>query len=74
MAARDFPLSNPMGSGVWRYGDTNPFRSARQPHKCPVCEGSGKKHPPLETWGHTTSAAPMPESCHGCSGTGIVWG
>jgi len=37
-----------------------------KPHKCPVCNGSGKA---LDQFGY----AP-PASCHACSGTGIVWG
>ena len=45
------------------------------PHKCPICEGSGKLpdnsgFPYLNT---TTGTSISMKTCHGCSGTGIVW-
>lgn len=41
------------------------------PHRCPVCGGAGKI-PNINT-GTTTSIYPK-DACHGCGGTGIVWG
>lgn len=38
-----------------------------KPHKCPVCEGSGKYSNPHGEEG-------VANTCHGCDGTGIVWG
>lgn len=38
-----------------------------KPHKCPVCEGTGK-------WESTLPRTELlPIICHACSGTGIVW-
>lgn len=36
---------------------------------CPVCSGTGKK---IQTSLTTTSAAPIFDNCHGCSGYGWV--
>lgn len=36
----------------------------RVPHKCPLCQGTGKGGPKAET--------PLHE-CGACAGTGIVW-
>lgn len=38
-----------------------------KPHKCPVCEGCGKKY--VEGLRGDNSF-----DCHGCHGKGIVWG
>lgn len=40
----------------------------RQPFRCPVCEGCGRK--PKDAQLHGYSSVP----CHACSGTGVVWG
>lgn len=37
------------------------------PHRCPVCEGSGRYTTPLGT---ETAAT---KTCHACGGTGVVW-
>ncbi len=44
---------------------------ARTPHKCPVCEGSGKLH---QQNTYESTLVPQPKCCHACSGTGVVWG
>lgn len=47
-----------------------------KPHKCPVCDGTGKvSRPPwqagdVDQW-LGTSTAPYP--CNACNGSGIVW-
>lgn len=46
------------------------------PHKCPVCDGTGKasKSPQIagdiDTW---SSSNMSPCGCHACTGTGIIW-
>ena len=41
----------------------------RRPHKCPVCEGDGKRWPNFEK----KRANKTPPVCPACSGTGMVW-
>lgn len=47
------------------------------PHKCPVCDGTGKVNKPpwvagdQPSWTDTSSG---PYTCHCCKGCGIVWG
>lgn len=41
------------------------------PHKCPVCEGSGKK--PASFYGESTNTGGNLVQCKSCYGTGIVW-
>lgn len=47
----------------------------RSPHKCPVCEGSGKDKNKLvaEPYDQTIKILVAP-ACHSCEGKGIVWG
>ena len=40
----------------------------KRPHKCPICEGTGK----VQVAGNTTAI--LTTACHGCDGKGIVWG
>ncbi len=44
------------------------YTSGKIPHKCPVCNGEGKKPHSREDgeirW----------EPCHACGGSGILWG
>lgn len=35
----------------------------RKPHKCPICDGNGKKRTEFEILG-----------CNACEGKGIIWG
>lgn len=41
-----------------------------KPHKCPVCNGDGKRWP--------SGVAPPPNAhppiCHACKGKGVLWG
>lgn len=40
------------------------------PHKCPVCDGTGKvRHPDANQW----EQLPVYATCHACDGSGIVW-
>lgn len=41
------------------------------PHKCPICVGSGC-YAPSGTYAHTPTRFSHP--CYGCAGSGIVWG
>jgi hypothetical protein len=46
------------------------------PHKCPVCNGTGKVSIPPNTPGDVgswTSDERGPWDCHACKGTGILW-
>ena len=40
-----------------------------EPHKCPVCNGSGK----VEVTHPISSTVPDIRNCNACGGTGIVW-
>lgn len=48
------------------------------PHKCPVCNGSGKvSRPPniagdVHSWSGSTNCGPW--QCNACLGSGIIWG
>ena len=46
---------------------TETHNNNRKPHKCPVCDGSGEND-------ICSGSLTQIETCHGCSGTGIVWG
>lgn len=54
-----------------------PSQPMRTPHKCPVCDGSGKvSRPPWVagdqlTWDASTAE---PYECQACNATGVVWG
>lgn len=52
---------------VMRCPQEHSERVPRNPHTCPLCGGSGRGPVPP----NTTTAVPDP--CHPCSGTGIVW-
>lgn len=41
----------------------------KKPHKCPVCDGKGKK-----LFGKSGCVAGFEENCYPCQGKGIVWG
>lgn len=53
------------------------FGENRKPHKCPVCDGTGKvSRPPwvagdVDTW---TDSQTGPYPCQPCDGKGIIWG
>lgn len=53
------------------------YGSGLVPHKCPVCDGTGKvSRPPwvagdVPTW---TDSGTGPYECRACLGKGIVWG
>lgn len=49
------------------YGGWSPPPPSRTPHTCPICQGSG------QLW-DTLSTGTGTRPCHGCLGTGIVWG
>jgi DnaJ-class molecular chaperone len=51
----------------WPYTYTSPRQAERKPHKCPVCDGNGKKPNP-----HATGENDL-LPCHACDGKGIVW-
>ena len=45
-----------------------------QPHKCPICNGTGKAPNGFyESTGTWTTKHANPEPCRTCKGTGIVW-
>lgn len=45
------------------------------PHRCPVCDGRGNV--PYGFYSGqpvgSTTAAPLPEPCRSCAGSGLVW-
>ncbi len=46
------------------------------PHKCPVCNGSGKVSLPSEVAGDVevwTGTSCGPFTCNACKGAGVVW-
>jgi hypothetical protein len=43
--------------------------SGKTPHKCPVCQGSGRVYGYL-----TTTAGAQSTECHACGGKGVLWG
>lgn len=47
------------------------------PHKCPVCEGTGKvSRPPWvagDVYEWVSSSSCGPYTCSACNGTGLVW-
>ena len=53
-----------------------PYSRPRTPHKCPVCDGSGKVTRPPWVAGDQpiwTSSGTETYDCNACHGTGIVW-
>lgn len=46
------------------------------PHKCPICDGQGKVSKPSHIAGdvHIWIDTQATHTCHGCGGSGIVWG
>lgn len=64
------------GQGVSQRGQADDRGSnQRTPHVCPKCNGEGKVHnlrPAHNIMPDLTDA--IPEKCHPCRGTGIVWG
>jgi len=41
---------------------------SKRPHKCPICEGTGRTSPNGNMSQYSSVV------CHGCDGKGIVWG
>jgi hypothetical protein len=72
----DIKKSCDLGSGILGHpvhsspGSYQPIQSGKTPHKCPVCEGSGRllnaRYGMLSNIGES--------DCHACKGEGIVWG
>lgn len=51
------------------------YRESKKPHKCPVCEGSGKDKNKLVAEPYDNNIKILVEPpCHSCEGKGIVWG
>jgi len=54
----------------------SPHPCSPQPHRCPVCDGSGLvSRPPWVagdqmTW---TASGAGPYQCHACGGSGVLW-
>jgi len=48
----------------------------RTPHRCPICGGLGRvQYNPQDPFPFGASVtAPTSWACHGCGGSGIVWG
>lgn len=60
-------------------GKVNLATSCRptKPHKCPICEGVGKKlteAAKVNFDGMLRAGLEMSAQCHACEGLGIVWG
>lgn len=47
--------------------------SSLQPHRCPVCEGTGQVWSTFYEYGSVTTAISK-VTCRSCGGSGIVWG
>ena len=65
----------PKGSASQRDQADDRGSNQRTPHVCPKCNGEGKVHnlrPAHNIMPDLTDA--IPEKCHPCGGTGIVWG
>lgn len=43
-----------------------PPETPQQPFRCPLCNGTGRLDAIYEVR--------MPSDCHGCKGSGIIWG
>jgi hypothetical protein len=45
------------------------------PHRCPNCDGSGKRvYPVSPTANASIVLYPTPQTCHSCAGKGVLWG
>jgi hypothetical protein len=53
--------------------NTVTLNTGKTPHKCPVCEGSGKLMTANKNKDAYANYA-VETNCHACEGKGIVWG
>ena len=58
-----------------RINENFQFEEYKRPHKCPVCDGTGKDRTRLtcDTFGPGTHKLEH-SNCNACEGKGIVWG